>query len=327
MKATTVNKIPALTWTWLKMNGASVEVKEAPIHTDAKTVENPNKEECVTVESNGLNTKIETRCGCTKPILLHYEFDNEKRYSGEQIIQANENTEITVIMDYTSDRKSSGFSEIRTKLIAKPHSKIHLVKVQLLGDGFTQIDDTDCETDEGAFIDVTQIELGGGKIYAQVKNELNGYQSKFKSDTAYIATNDQILDMNYVVNHHGERTDTKMCVKGVVDGNATKTYRGTIDFKNGCKEATGDEQEETLLLSPTAVNKSIPIILCDEEEVSGTHGATLGRLSADELFYMQSRGISEEEAKLMMARAKIISVANLIPNDEIVEKIVDFIDN
>lgn len=327
MKATTVNKIPALTWSWLKMNDATVEVKDAPIHTDAKTVENPNKADCVSVESNGLNTKIETRCGCTKPILLHYEFEDGKRYSGEQIIQANENTEITVIMDYTSEKGASGFSEIKTKLIAKPYSKIHLVKVQLLGDGFTQIDDTECETDDSALIDVTQIELGGGKIYAQVKNELNGYQSKFNSDTAYIASKKQILDMNYVVNHHGEKTDTKMHVKGVVDGTATKTYRGTIDFKNGCHGATGDEQEETLLLSPTAVNKSIPMILCDEEDVSGTHGATLGRLGADELFYMQSRGISEDEAKLMMARAKIVSVANLIPDSETVEKILDFIDN
>ena len=75
------------------------------------------------------------------------------------------------------------------------------------------------------------------------------------------------------------------------------------------------------------MNKSIPMILCDEEDVSGTHGATLGRLGADELFYMQSRGISEDEAKLMMARAKIVSVANLIPDSETVEKILDFIDN
>ena len=321
------NITPALTWTWLKMNGASVNLKEMPISTDAKTVENKNSKDSVNVESTGLNTKIEAKSAVQTPILLHYEFEDGKRYSGEQTVTAEENAEVTVIMDYTSEKNAGGISEIKTKLIAKPYSKIHLVKVQLLGSGFTQIDDTQCEADENAFIDVTQIELGGKDVYAQVKTELNGYKSKFKSDTAYIAKEKQLLDMNYAVNHHGADTDTKMHAKGVVDGNATKVYRGTIDFKNGCHGATGDEQEETLLLSPAATNKSLPVILCDEEDVSGTHGATLGRLGADELFYMQSRGISEDEAKKMMSRAKIISVANLIPNDEIIEKIADFIDN
>lgn len=299
-----INKIPALTWTWLKMNGAKVEMEKG-------------------ADFDKLNQRIEisAKNGEKKTEVLHFDFEDKKSHLNEQTIIAEENSEITVIMDYSSEKNAEGFSEIRTKLIAKPYSKIHLVKVQLLGENYTQIDDTDCVTEENAFIDVTQIELGGSKIYAQVKNDLKGYQAKFNSDTAYIAKDNQILDMNYVVNHFGQKTDTKMVVKGVVDGNALKTYRGTIDFKNGCAGATGDEQEETLLMSPKAINKSIPMILCDEEDVSGTHGSTLGRLSAEELFYMQSRGIDEKEAKVMMSRAKIISVANLIPNEELIRNI------
>lgn len=296
-----INKIPALTWTWLKMNGAKVEFSD--------------------FEKISENKEISAKNGEKKTEVLHFDFGDKKSYLNEQTIIAEENSEITVIMDYSSEKNAEGFSEIKTKLIAKPYSKIHLVKVQLLGQNYTQIDDTECVTEENAFIDVTQIELGGSKIYAQVKNDLKGYKAKFNSDTAYIAKDNQIFDMNYVVNHFGQKTDTKMVVKGVVDGNALKTYRGTIDFKNGCAGATGDEQEETLLMSPKAINKSIPMILCDEEDVSGTHGATLGRLSAEELFYMQSRGIDENEAKVMMSRAKIISVANLIPNEELIRNI------
>lgn len=307
-----INKIPALTWTWLKMNGAKVEMEKG---ADFDTFDK--------LSDLKLNQQVEitAQSGEKKTEVLHFDFGDKKSYLNEQTIVAEENSEITVIMDYSSEKNAEGFSEIRTKLIAKPYSKIHLVKVQLLGENYTQIDDTDCVTEESAFIDVTQIELGGSKIYAQVKNDLKGYQAKFNSDTAYIAKDNQILDMNYVVNHFGQKTDTKMVVKGVVDGNALKTYRGTIDFKNGCAGATGDEQEETLLMSPKAINKSIPMILCDEEDVSGTHGATLGRLSAEELFYMQSRGIDEKEAKVMMSRAKIISVANLIPNEELIRNI------
>ena len=305
LKYNEINKIPCLTWNWLKMNRASLEVEAASeIISEKKEITASKKGEIVS---------------------LPLEFEDGKRYEHEQIITAEENSEVTVILDYTSAKRAGGFSSVKTKLVAKPYSKIHLVKVQLLGENYVQIDDTFGECEDGAKIEVTQIELGGSKVYAQVKNELNGFESKFKSDTAYITENGQILDMNYVVNHHGAKSDTKMNVKGVVGESALKVYRGTIDFKRGCTDATGDEQEETLLLSKTAVNKSIPMILCDEENVAGTHGATLGRLGADELFYMQSRGISEEEAKAMMKKAKILSTASLIPNEEVRNKVEEFL--
>ena len=133
--------------------------------------------------------------------------------------------------------------------------------------------------------------------------------------------------MNYESVHTAPHTDTTMTVKGTVADNALKTYRGTIDFKNGCAGATGDEQEETLLLGEKAVNKSIPMILCGEEDVSGTHGATLGRLGAEELFYFQSRGVSEADAQKIMTKAKVLAVANLINDEATVQKISDFLEN
>lgn len=307
LKFTEINKIPCLTWNWLKMNRASLEVEaSSDIISEKKEITASKKGEVV---------------------YLPLAFEDGKRYEHEQIITAEENAEITVIMDYTSAQNAGGFSSIKTKLVARPYSKIHLVKVQLLGSNYVQIDDTFGECDDSAEINVTQISLGGARTYIQVKNELNGFASKFKSDTAYICENGQSLDMNYLVSHHGQKSDTKMQIKGVVGEEAFKVYRGTIDFKRGCAEATGDEQEETLLMSKSAVNKSIPIILCDEENVAGSHGATLGRLGADELFYMQSRGISEEEAKSMMKKAKVLAVSGLIPSQELREKIEKWLES
>ena len=70
-----------------------------------------------------------------------------------------------------------------------------------------------------------------------------------------------------------------------------------------------------LLLSEGVVNKTLPIILCDEEDVEGTHGASIGRLSPEVLFYMQTRGMSKQEAELLMTRAKLNSVRNLIHDE------------
>ena len=117
-----------------------------------------------------------------------------------------------------------------------------------------------------------------------------------------------------------------MNVFGTMKDESKKTYRGTIDFKNGCSGSTGNEQEETLLLSPLVTNNSIPVILCDEENVSGEHGCTIGRLSEDMLFYMESRGIDRETSENIMARAKVQRVVNKINDEKTVDQIESFMD-
>ena len=116
-----------------------------------------------------------------------------------------------------------------------------------------------------------------------------------------------------------------MQVDGTLEDSAIKTYRGTIDFKNGCAGSKGNEMEEVLLLSPKAVNKSLPVILCDEEDVEGEHGSTIGKLSKEMLFYMQTRGISQAEAEKLLSKAKIQFAADFIPSEEIKEKIRNWI--
>jgi hypothetical protein len=69
--------------------------------------------------------------------------------------------------------------------------------------------------------------------------------------------------------------------------------------------AFGAETEDVLLLGETVVNKTVPLILCAEEDVKGSHGATIGQLDEEMLFYLGSRGISEEKAVDLMAGARI----------------------
>ena len=69
----------------------------------------------------------------------------------------------------------------------------------------------------------------------------------------------------------------------------------------------------------------MPVILCQEEDVEGRHGATIGQLGEDLLFYMQTRGIDEEEAKRIMIKARLESVARLIPDEEIKQLVIYYV--
>lgn len=256
-----------------------------------------------------------------EPLILTFDFD--KPSAASQIIYAKENTKGTIILIY----KGNGSASIlQTKVYAESYANIHLIKAQLLDSGTLHFDDTQVFCEENASVKFTQIELGASHVNSGLHVNLNGYQSSFDSKVAYLCQNDQILDMNHIVYHYGKKSECNMQVDGTLKDKAQKAYRGTIDLKKGCCGAKGHEMEETLLLSPKAVNKSLPVILCDEEDVEGEHGATIGRLSSDILFYMQSRGINEKEAEVLMSRAKIQAAVDLIPDEQVKEQIGTFLE-
>lgn len=254
-----------------------------------------------------------------------------------QTIIAEKDSEATIIFVYEDETSSSPATTsaspapvtntqiISTKIIARENAKLHIVKVQLLGNKALQLDDTAFTAEDNAKLQFTQIELGGKHIDSGLHVNLKGYKSSFKSNVAYICKNDQYLDMNHIVYHYGKKSECNMHVDGTLEDSAIKTYRGTIDFKNGCAGSKGNEMEEVLLLSPKAVNKSLPVILCDEEDVEGEHGSTIGKLSKEMLFYMQTRGISQAEAEKLLSKAKIQFAADFIPSEEIKEKIHNWI--
>lgn len=256
-----------------------------------------------------------------KPLILTFDFD--KPSAAAQIIYAKENTKGTIILIYKGNGPAS---ILQTKVYAESYAYIHLIKAQLLDSGALHFDDTQVFCEENASVKFTQIELGASHVNSGLHVNLNGYQSSFDSKVAYLCQNDQILDMNHIVYHYGKKSECNMQVDGTLKDNAQKAYRGTIDLKKGCCGAKGHEMEETLLLSPKTVNKSLPVILCDEEDVEGEHGATIGRLSSDILFYMQSRGISEKEAEVLMSRAKIQAAVDLIPDEQVKEQIGTFLE-
>lgn len=75
------------------------------------------------------------------------------------------------------------------------------------------------------------------------------------------------------------------------------------------------------MLDDTVVNQTIPLILCEEEDVEGNHGATIGKLDEELLFYLESRGIPEAEVYEMMAKARIDAISSRI-RDEATRKLV-----
>lgn len=260
----------------------------------------------------------------TAAVTISYQ-DGQRCYNRLEI-DARANSELTVYMTYISTAAAAGLAAVQTKIAAADHAKVKLVQVQLLGNGFTQLNDVGSELGAGADFEVLQLQLGAAQIYNGVRTELRGEGSSFEAAIGYYGRHGQHLDMNFIANHYGQKTTSDMVADGVLQSGAFKLYRGTIDFKLGCSGAVGAENETVLMLTDDVVNQSVPLILCSEEDVQGNHGASIGKLDENLLFYLCSRGFSEQEAVDMMAKAKIDSLCRKIGDEATVQLVQRYLE-
>ena len=198
--------------------------------------------------------------------------------------------------------------------------------VQSYGQSYVQLNDVGCELGETAAFELLLLQPGSKRIYNGVRTELIGEAADFNAAIGYYGRQEQTIDMNFIANHYGKKTTCEMTADGVLQGGAKKIYRGTIDFKNGCGGAVGDEKETVLLLSDDVVNQTIPLILCSEEDVQGNHGASIGKLDENLLFYLCSRGFTEQEAVDMMAKAKIDALCRRIEDEDTVQLVQRYLE-
>ncbi len=260
-----------------------------------------------------------------KPVILSWNFGNEGKASAQQVIYAKKNSEVTFLLIQESEKNAKGHAAFETKVILEENATVHLMKVNLLGEDFVLLDDSAAVVNDHATFDFTQMSLGGAKNFLGCYADECGRHAHFNVNTGYMAEQDHLVDINYVAAQRGVKSDSKIYVKGSLRDTAKKIFRGTIDFRQGAKGAVGDEQEDVLLLDPAVTNKTVPVILTEEEDVDGRHGATIGNLSEDILFYLGTRGIGKEAAEMLMTRGRLLSVAHLIPDEATVKKISGFI--
>ena len=291
--------------------GMGIDVDELMISAGAKC-------DVYTVEEN---VKV------SEPVVIEYKMKDGEGCISSQVIHAKKDSEISVILVYESEKEFGGFHGISTRLLAEEGAKINIYKIQMLGDKFIHFDDIGGACFKGGSIGVTTLELGAEKTWTGCLVNLVEKDAELISNMGYLVRYNNFLDVNYIADQRGKNTNSVMHAKGVLMDSATKVFRGTIDFKNGSSGSAGDEQEDTLMLSPDVINRSMPVILCQEEDVDGRHGATIGQLGEDLLFYMQTRGIDEENAKRMMIRARLDSVARTIPDKELEQRVIFYIQN
>ena len=200
-------------------------------------------------------------------------------------------------------------------------AELRLIQVSVGGSG-TRISDARARCADGARFSWYRVLSGGGATYDNCSAELAGEGSAFTAEIGYRLAGQDVYDVNCEAIHTGRRTESHINASGVLFDHASKLLRGTIDLRKGCAGAVGSEMEDALLMDETVRNRSLPVILCAEEDVIGDHGATIGQPDEQAVYYLTSRGLTEREAEAMLARAKLEAVIRKIPDEGVRERLL-----
>ena len=316
----------AQTWNRLRANSLSVTV---PDHADAGKVYLPlprlfERIECgmgqeVTdyVESQAFKSdfyNVPARTKREEPIVVAVSTaQNQCANTG---IIVREGAEATVVIaafagDVDGDAPTGSdanddalpTSAALTRIVVEAGAKLHLIEMLGVNEGQQHLESVGLEIHQDAAVDVKQYALGGSTIGLGLTANLVGARARLDLNNRYHATHEETLDINHLVRMRGTSTRALLTESGVLNEAAKKTLRATIDLVRGAKDAQGNEIETVMILGDDVVNKTMPVILCDEDDVAGNHGATIGSVSPEQLDYLAARGLSRQAAEQLFIRA------------------------
>lgn len=248
---------------------------------------------------------------------------HEGEASGASIdIVAAPNSTFSIALSLDSDADAPAFMGSTMRVFAGAGARVDITVYLTASDAVTCVEDSGFVLDKDARVSVRHVVLGGGFTATGLAADLRGDRSRIDLDTSYLASGTQQRDFNYIIRHRGRKTVSNMDANGVLTGTSKKCLRGTIDLIHGAKGAEGNERETVLLASKGVDNKTVPNILCDEDDVAGNHGATIGHVRPDQLFYAACRGLSQEQTEALFLSAKLEDAALNSPNDAVRANVV-----
>lgn len=329
-----LNNTPVRTSRNFNINNIKIDVK---IPEDIKKFKNMQIPEDATVLKEDLslkygigldyikaNNKIKINLE-NKEEQIIYNFDKENQNLTDQIL-INAKGKSTITIEYKSLEEEKHFHNGVLKVIADENAEVNVNIINLLNEKSDNFQAIESILNKNAKVNYTIIDIGGKSSITNYYSALQGENAQNDVKTVYLGVDEQLKDINYIAELYGAKTNINIDVQGALSDKAKKHFKGTIDFKKGCKKAKGDENEYCMLLSDKAKAIALPMLLCAEEDVEGNHSTASGKVDSKVLFYIMSRGLSYKEAVKLLVKSRFIKIIEQISEQNLKNEIISKID-
>jgi len=272
---------------------------------------------------HGLLVHVPKGVELEKPLYVQVTSSGGSLY-WRMVVRADEGARFTLIEDLGSASKDTlAYTNAVVELFVAPAAKIEYVSLQNLSKETWHFGRHRARLERDSELDWV---LGGfgskrGKVW--IENDLVGQGATSRVTGAYFADGDQHLDYDTFQEHAAPNTESDFAFKGALREKATAVWRGMIRVEENAQKTNAYQENRNLLLSNEAHADSIPGLEIMANDVRCTHGATLGRIDREELFYLMARGLSRAEAERLIVRGFFQDVLDRIELEPVREALAD----
>ena len=216
------------------------------------------------------------------------------------LVILNESSQATLIESHIGIGNNPYFTTGVTEIRAKENA--HLIhgtfqQESLQGSHFNYIN---VQQEKNSHVSTYQFDLGGAFIRNKVNVALKGEGSECSVNGLYLTDGHQHVDNCTAIEHCASHTTSHEHYRGIIDGRSRAAFSGIVRVKPNSQKISANQTNRNLLLSSQAEIDTRPQLEIFADDIKCAHGATVGQLNTDALFYLQSRGISPSEAKRLM---------------------------
>jgi Fe-S cluster assembly protein SufD len=216
------------------------------------------------------------------------------------LIVAEENSQATFVEDYVSLDGGAGFCNTVTELVAGDHTVLSHYMIESEHKQAFNISTLRIEQGRSANVVSHSVLLGGALVRNNVHPVLAGEGGECLINGLFIGNGHQQLDNYMLVEHASPHCGSRQFYNGILDGHAHGVFHGRIIVHEEAQKTDAKQTNRNLLLSDDAQIDTKPQLEIYADDVKCTHGATIGQIEGDALFYLRSRGIDEVSARKLL---------------------------
>jgi Fe-S cluster assembly protein SufD len=238
------------------------------------------------------------------------------------LVVLEEGAEATFVEEYLStDDEHVGFSNAVVELVAGPNARLHYVTVQDYAVPVRHFATHRVLADRDAQVQWSAVGLGASMGKSRMEAHLVGAGSNVKLTGAYFVDGTQQIDYDTYQWHKAPNATSDLFFKGVVDEKAHAVWRGMIAVARGAQGTDSFQNNKNLMLTSGAHADSVPGLQIEANDVRCTHASTTSKVDAEQLFYLQARGITREDAIREIVRGFYTDVLERIEVEQVREQV------
>ncbi len=254
------------------------------------------------------------------PIHFYYYNTQQTEFltAPRNIILAEAHSEVTFIEEYTSDNEAKYFTNAVTEIHAEENARVNHYKLQAENPSATHIANIFIKQKQNSVVKSFNLSIGGrlAREDVHVLQQETGAEC-YLQGFYHLTRDQQHIDNHVHVDHCAMHGVSSMLYKGIMRKKSHAVFNGKVFVHKNAQHIQAHQANHNLLLSFDAEVDTKPELEIYADDVKCTHGATVGQLDSEALFYLRARGIDKDQAMALLTHAFADEVMNQIKDEEI----------